>query len=100
MAGETPVTAADLVTQIQDHLNALCSMFFNFSGALQRDAPPARVADEALAEPSGVRPKHDIKAMALQVAQASKQLDTLIAQLPSITQTEPDQLQHIAHLKA
>ena len=99
MSEHQPAAASDLVTQIQDHLNGLCSMFFNFAGALQRDAAPARVSDEPLAEPSASRPKHDVKGMATQLAQASKQLDKLIEQLPFINQTEQEQLQHIAQLK-
>lgn len=34
---------ADVVTQLQDHIALICSRFFNFIGALQRDAPPAPI---------------------------------------------------------
>lgn len=37
---------ADVVTQIQDHIALLCSRFFNFIGALQRDAPPVALHAE------------------------------------------------------
>ena len=52
MAG-TPKTAAgppepDIVTQLQDQLALICSRFFNFIGALQRDAPPAPLHGEAV----------------------------------------------------
>ena len=99
MAEGQAAVAADLVTQIQDHLNGLCSMFFNFAGALQRDAAPVRVADEPEPEHTSSRVKHDIKDMASQLAQASKQLDQLIEQLPSITKAEQEQLQAVAVLK-
>ena len=100
MADGRSARAADLVTQIQDHLNGLCSMFFNFAGALQRDAAPVSVAGEPAPEAPANRQKHDIKEMATQIAQASKQLDELIGRLPSLTQTEQEQLQDIAKLKA
>lgn len=92
-------SAVDLVTQIQDHLNDLCAMFFNFAGSLQRDAAAAAVGEEAVPEqPAGV-PKHDIKAMADQIVQASKQLDELICQLPELSHTEGQQIARIAKLK-
>ena len=89
----------DLITQIQDHLTGLCSMFFNFAGALQRDAGPVCVADEPEPEMGVTRPKHNITEMAAQIAVASKQLDELIGKLPSISRTEQQQLQAIAKLK-
>lgn len=92
-------SASDLVTQIQDHLNGLCSMFYNFTGALQRDAAPRPVADEPAPEASGSHPKHNVKEMAGQLAQASKQLDDMIGQLPAIDRTEDEQLQALTHLK-
>lgn len=39
---------ADVVTQIQDHIALICARFFNFIGALQRDAPPAPLHGEII----------------------------------------------------
>jgi hypothetical protein len=39
---------ADVVTQIQDHIALICSRFYNFIGALQRDAPPAPLHGEVV----------------------------------------------------
>ena len=36
-----------LSTQIQEHTTALCAHFFNFTGALQRDAPPVGLDGDA-----------------------------------------------------
>ena len=93
------VRSTDLVTEIQARLNEICAMFFNFAGALQRDAAPTAVLDEPVSETVNARPKHDIREMALQIAQASKLLDGLIEQLPSLTQTEQEQLQRVAKIK-
>lgn len=41
----------DVVTQIQEHIALLCSRFFNFIGALQRDAPPAPLHIAAAPDP-------------------------------------------------
>ncbi|KAK9813939.1 hypothetical protein WJX73_005732 [Symbiochloris irregularis] len=98
MAEELP--AVDLITQIQDHLNDLCAMFFNFAGSLQRDAAAVAVGEEQVPDqPVGV-PKHDIKAMATQIVQASKQLDELICQLPELSLTEGQQLDKISRVKS
>jgi hypothetical protein len=39
---------ADVVTQIQDHIALICARFYNFIGALQRDAPPAPLHGDAI----------------------------------------------------
>lgn len=95
----TGQAAGDLISQIQEHLNGLCAMFFNYAGALQRDAAPSSTADEPVAESTAASRRHDVKAMALDIAQASKQLDQLIVQLPSISETEAQQLQRLSRLK-
>jgi hypothetical protein len=41
----------DVVTQIQEHIALLCARFFNFIGALQRDAPPAPLHNAAAPDP-------------------------------------------------
>jgi hypothetical protein len=37
----------DIVTQMQDQVNHIASLFFNHVGTLQRDAPPAPLAKKA-----------------------------------------------------
>ena len=36
----------DLITQLQDSNAELCSLFFNYTGAIQRDARPLAVNEE------------------------------------------------------
>lgn len=99
MGADDTANATDLVTQIQDNLGDLCAMFFNFAGALQRDAAPISTSGEVVTDISTARPKHDVQAMASQIAQASKQLDELIGQLPTLDEAEQEQLQKILRLK-
>jgi hypothetical protein len=40
----------DIVTQMQDQVNHIASLFFNHVGTLQRDAPPAPIAKKAKQE--------------------------------------------------
>lgn len=54
-APEAQPPPAELLTQLQDRLNNLCTMFFDFVGSLQRDAWPLPVSkdpNEAVAPPS------------------------------------------------
>jgi len=39
---------ADAVTLLQNHIALICARFYNFIGALQRDAPPAPLHGEAI----------------------------------------------------
>ncbi len=48
-----PSSSGELLTQLQDQINALCTMFFDFVGTLQRDAPPASLAGEPLVAAGG-----------------------------------------------
>jgi hypothetical protein len=52
LCGAVAVAFCDLTasttTQIQEHTTALCAHFFNFTGALQRDAPPLGLDGGAL----------------------------------------------------
>ena len=97
MANDAPVT--DLVTQVQDNLNDLCALFFNMIGCLQRDAAPAAVSDERPPDPPPNSQKHDVKSFATQIAQASKQLDELIGQLPVLDKSEPRHIEDVSRLK-
>jgi hypothetical protein len=46
--GPEAAPEADVVTQIQDQIALICARFYNFIGALQRDAPPAPLHGEAI----------------------------------------------------
>ena len=48
-----PDPSPDVVTELQEQASRVGGMLFNFVGALQRDAPPASVAGEALVESRG-----------------------------------------------
>lgn len=43
-----PMAAGDLITQLQECNAELCAHLFNFTGAIQRDAPPLSVGEEPL----------------------------------------------------
>lgn len=91
----------DIVTQIQDHLNALLSSFFNFAGALQRDAPPASVKGEEVvrnANQNDVEEQMDF--MAKHLVKQSKLLEDLIRMLPDLQESEMQQLEAIASAQA
>ncbi|BDA41651.1 probable mediator of RNA polymerase II transcription subunit 21 [Coccomyxa sp. Obi] len=94
------MTNTDLVTQLQDQLSVLCSLFFNFTGALQRDAPPVSVRGEPVDPIANAQDTPaQVGAMAEQIVSASKVLDDLIAHLPDISATEEDQLEAIVNLQ-
>jgi Subunit 21 of Mediator complex len=93
---------ADIVTQIQDHLNGLLSSFFNFTGALQRDAPPVTVKGEPAIRNSNQidmgAPEQTVF-MAKQVAEQCKLLEELIIKLPDLALSETQQLEAIAAIQ-
>lgn len=87
----------DVITQIQDHLNVLVSNFFNFAGALQRDAPPASMkGEDAPTGPHPMNVEEQTNLMAREVANQSKLLDELISKLPDLTLSDTQQLEAIA----
>jgi hypothetical protein len=53
---------ADIVDELNKRLHSLSASFFNFVGALQRDAPPASLDGEPIvtAPPSSAAPPFDI----------------------------------------
>lgn len=67
----------------------------NFTGAIQRDAPPSRVGDHTvlpeLLLPARA-PLPPTKELAKDLLQSFKTMETLIAQLPELTLTEDQQL--------
>jgi hypothetical protein len=65
-----PPPQLDLVTQLQDQILGIASLFYNFTGALQRDASPAQVNAEPLqASTSGSDTPSQIQLMAAQIVQ-------------------------------
>lgn len=76
-------THSDLLTQLQAALNSLCSMFFNFVGALQRDAPPVKVKEELLSDVSTYDLNKDTTFMATQLISGFKVVEELINALPN-----------------
>ncbi len=92
----------DMISQLQDHLSGVCLLFVNFTGAIQRDAPPVSVGNHAV-EPELLKVDRtklpDTKELAGDLLQAFKTLDILISQVPNLQQTENHQLQEIAALQ-
>ena len=43
-----PYGSMDIVTQLQEEVNSLSSLYWNHTGILQRDAPPLSVGEEAV----------------------------------------------------
>lgn len=93
---------ADLVTQIQQQINRLCFLFFNDVGSLQRDAPPASIRGEPVANSNGSN-NYDVdkqvSEMADQLAQSVPPLLALIDRVPDTTQTENEAIAEIATLQ-
>jgi len=53
--------SADIVDELNKHLHSLSASFFNFVGALQRDAPPASLDGETVVTaPSSAAPPFDV----------------------------------------
>jgi hypothetical protein len=125
MAAEPPAHA-DVISQLQEQVNALCAKLFNFLGALQRDAPPVSIKGEGLLAPTGgidvqVRSQLGSKTnrplaallgtMLLPWLQAQTELmanellegftgvERLIQQLPATDKTEEQQVQEIVTLQ-
>mmetsp|Transcript_6425 Transcript_6425/g.40139 ORF Transcript_6425/g.40139 Transcript_6425/m.40139 type:complete len:136 (+) Transcript_6425:2771-3178(+) len=90
----------DVVGQLQEEVNHLCALMYNYTGSLQRDAPPASLGDEPAG--SGPVPNYDVpketRGMAKAVVQASKTIDEIIRTLPPID-SEEEQVQRILELQ-
>eukprot|EP00803_Ostreobium_quekettii_P003808 evm.model.scf_2003.2 EVM.evm.TU.scf_2003.2 scf_2003:5925-10034(+) len=87
----------DVVTQAQQQVNNMCSLMFNFTGALQRDAPKASVSGEAVPPP---HPDFDqqCRTMAEQLISTSQRIDRLIGQLPDLSLTLEERRVRVADL--
>ena len=111
----------DALTQLQEHVNAMCALFFTHVGVVQRDAPAA-AADGATAQaaaaqtqpkqeaqPAGGAPppkteaqfRTEIEEMAAVVSQASGTVDALIEALPEMPpDSELDEQLRQAHAES
>lgn len=80
-----PSGAGELLTQLQDQLDALSRLFFEVVGVLQRDAPPVSVTGEALvAQPPapGFDMGKEVQAMAKQIMEQVQRTGQLLHLLP------------------
>ncbi|KAK9842976.1 hypothetical protein WJX74_005132 [Apatococcus lobatus] len=96
------VAKVDMISQLQDHLSSACSLFVNFTGAIQRDAPPSRVGDHKVLDELLIPNRPTLpptKDLAKDLLQCFKTMDTLLAQIPELTQTEEQQLEAIRLLQ-
>ncbi|GAB4816096.1 hypothetical protein N2152v2_003142 [Parachlorella kessleri] len=95
-----PARHFDVISQLQDQVNGLCSKLFNFLGALQRDAPPSSVKGEGLLAPAGgVDVEAQTELMASEIVESFTAVERLLQQLPPTDKTEAQQLQGIAALQ-
>lgn len=92
----------DMISQLQDHLSSTCCIMMNLTGSIQRDAPPSRVGDHEVESDLLIPDRPTLpptKDLAKDVLQSFKSMETLIAQLPQLTQTEDQQLEAIQVLQ-
>mmetsp|Transcript_15444 Transcript_15444/g.46599 ORF Transcript_15444/g.46599 Transcript_15444/m.46599 type:complete len:141 (+) Transcript_15444:151-573(+) len=94
-------STADTISQLQECNAELCAMFFNYAGALQRDAPPQAVNDfpVQLKSSSGAHTVASIPELAAQIVQSCKQFDELAQSLPEKLPMREEQLQTILSLQ-
>lgn len=85
----------DIVEHLNGKLHLLSSSFFNFIGALQRDAPPTSVSGE----PVHVPPSYDLQAqtdlMATELTRGFELLAKSIDGLPETPDTEAKQIDDV-----
>eukprot|EP00976_Prorocentrum_cordatum_P067540 1178787-Prorocentrum_minimum.AAC.2 len=77
----------DIVTQLQEEVNSLSSLYWNYTGILQRDAPPLSVGEETVPiDPTyeSQRLHEESTKMAKAVVDATKLVDSLASYLPPI----------------
>lgn len=88
----------DVVTQLQQQVNDLWSLFFHFAGALQRDAPKAKISSESVIQDSNFDVKKNCEIMVTQLMDASKAIDHVIGQLPDVSQSFEERQQRVTDL--
>lgn len=87
---------AELLTALQDRVNTLCALFFDYTGSLQRDALPVLVTgqpDEQLAAPArqaaAGEPAFDVSEttsrMAAQIMEEFRATEALVRSIPDET---------------
>jgi hypothetical protein len=96
-------TSSDRLTQIQDQLDSISTMFYTCVGVLQRDSPPITI-DIRMAEKYGgthspevtqedmKRSQVMIQDMATQLIEKVKAINDLIESLPGADASEAEQL--------
>ncbi|KAJ0983139.1 hypothetical protein J5N97_011394 [Dioscorea zingiberensis] len=94
----------DIISQLQDQVNAIAAIAVDIFGTLQKDAPPVRLSPnypEPPANPSdeNVNIPELTKTMSSALVQAAKKFDTLVSALP-LSGGEEAQLKRIAELQA
>ncbi|XP_038712023.1 mediator of RNA polymerase II transcription subunit 21 [Tripterygium wilfordii] len=96
----------DIISQLQEQVNAIAADAFNTFGALQRDSPSVRLSPN-YPEPPPANPTEDAtsfaeqpKIMSAALVKAAKQFDALVAALPLSEGGEEAQLKRIAELQA
>ena len=92
----------DMISQLQDHLSSTCCLFVNFTGSIQRDAPPSRVGDHEVETDLLIPDRPTLpptKDLAKDVLQSFKVMENMIAQLPQLSQTEDQQLEVLRDLQ-
>lgn len=88
----------DIVTQIQEEVNSLASLFWNYTGILQRDAPAIAVGGEENPSKEGDM-KEQADQMATAIVGTAKTIDKLIDGLPPINASADQQISTLARLQ-
>ncbi|XP_042456394.1 mediator of RNA polymerase II transcription subunit 21-like [Zingiber officinale] len=93
----------DIISQLQEQVNAMGLLILNTFGTLQRDAPPVRLSPN-YPEPAANASEETIdimehpKTMSAALVEAAKKFDVLVTALP--LSGEEAQLKRIAELQA
>ncbi|KAK6917312.1 Mediator complex, subunit Med21 [Dillenia turbinata] len=103
----------DIISQLQEHANAVAAVVFDTFGTLQRDAPTVQLSPNYPESPTGPTPIPNAnttedaanvtgqsEVMSAAILKAAKQLDALVAALPISEGGEEAQLKGIAEFQA
>ncbi|GAB2298852.1 Mediator of RNA polymerase II transcription subunit 21 [Dionaea muscipula] len=97
----------DVISQLQEQVNAIAALAFNTFGTLQRDAAPVRLSPNYPEPPSAANPAAEEsvnlaeqpKFMSAALVKAAQQFDTLVNALPLAEGGEEAQLNRLAELQ-
>ncbi|KAL3820694.1 hypothetical protein ACJIZ3_006599 [Penstemon smallii] len=96
----------DIITQLQEQVNAIASIAFNTFGTLQRDAPPVQLSPNYPEPPANSNAAEDAasladqpKLLSAELVKAAKQFDALVSALPLTEGGEEAQLKRIEELQ-